>query len=322
MGPGRHSVADLIALPVALAVKGRRAATTSTLAGPVGLLVLAFGDGVRDAAGPQGGPVDPAAVSLVPGQMIRSHPGPRPPRRATRTASTRTTSSQVSAPCPGVSRVARLRPRPSPTVCTLVVSPPVTAPALAGGLPGSARSTFPAPAACWWGPDDAGVDLGVPVQLPSPVGLGPQGGLDPGPGPVGLPAREPLGDRLPGPIALGKVPPRHPAAHPEQDAVEDLAVVPPTPTPLGRHRWQQRCRPLPLVIGDLESSVHGQLLPHHLHPTQTHHRSEKHALGPCRLNEPGSRVPTCPRSNARRLASQPGSGLERILISKCREPPC
>jgi site-specific DNA recombinase len=67
---------DLVALAVALAVKGRRAATPSPLAGPVGLLVIPLGDGVGDPAGAQRRPVGPAAVGLVAGQM--GHPGTRP----------------------------------------------------------------------------------------------------------------------------------------------------------------------------------------------------------------------------------------------------
>jgi hypothetical protein len=47
-------------------------------------------------------------------------------------------------------------------------------------------------------------------------------------------------------------------------------VIPPAPTPPRRHRWQQGREPRPLLVNDLESPVHGQLLPHHLHPTQTH----------------------------------------------------
>jgi hypothetical protein len=72
-----HQPLELVALAVALALKGRRPATPSTLAGPVGLLVIPLGDGVADPASPQGGPVGPAAVSLVPGQL--GHPGARPP---------------------------------------------------------------------------------------------------------------------------------------------------------------------------------------------------------------------------------------------------
>src|SRR5207247_3056155 len=101
---------------------------------------------------------------------------------------------------------------------------PVTAPAPAAGLPGSARAPFPGSSGVLVGADHGRVDLGVPVQLPSSIGLGAQGGLDAGPGPVGLPAREPLVDRLPGPVALGPVPPRHGATGPEQDAVGQLAA--------------------------------------------------------------------------------------------------
>jgi hypothetical protein len=83
---------------------------------------------------------------------------------------------------------------------------PVTAPAPPAGLPGSSRAPFPGPSGVLVGPDHRGVDVGVPVQLPSTLGLGAQGGLDPSPGPVGLPAREPFVDRLPGPVPLGQIP--------------------------------------------------------------------------------------------------------------------
>jgi hypothetical protein len=56
-------------------------------------------------------------------------------------------------------------------------------------------------------------------------------------------------------------------------------VISPTPTSPGRHRWQQRRQPLPLLVGDLKSPVHARLLPHHPHPTQTTYLSKKHALG-------------------------------------------
>src|SRR4030095_15015067 len=89
------------------------------------------------------------------------------------------------------------------------------------------------------------------------------------PGPIGLPTGEPLVDRLPGPIALGQVPPGDPGADPEQDDVEDLAVISPPPTPPGRHRWQQRRQSFPLLVGNLESSAHARLLPHRFGSTQT-----------------------------------------------------
>jgi hypothetical protein len=108
------------------------------------------------------------------------------------------------------------------------------APAHPGGPPApGSRCPLCGPGGVLVGPDHAGVDLGIPVQLIGSVGLGLQGGPDPGPGSVGLPAREPLVDRLPWSVPLGQVPPRHSAAHAEHDAVEDLAVVPPAATPLG-----------------------------------------------------------------------------------------
>jgi site-specific DNA recombinase len=72
----------LIALPVAGPVKGWRSATSGTATGPVGLLVVALRDRVPDVAGPQGGPVGPAGVGLVPGQMIGTLAGPTVATRA------------------------------------------------------------------------------------------------------------------------------------------------------------------------------------------------------------------------------------------------
>src|SRR5215217_4701731 len=71
-----HQPLHLVPGAIADPVEGRRAATTSTLTDPVGLLVPTLRDGVADVAGPQGGPVGPTAVGLVPGQMLRSHPRP------------------------------------------------------------------------------------------------------------------------------------------------------------------------------------------------------------------------------------------------------
>jgi hypothetical protein len=50
----------------------------------------------------------------------------------------------------------------------LGVSPPVTVPAPAGGLPGSAGAPVTGAGGVLVGADDAGVNLGVPVQLPAP----------------------------------------------------------------------------------------------------------------------------------------------------------
>jgi hypothetical protein len=71
-----HQPLHLIPVAVALAVKGGRAATPGTTTGPVGLLVVALGDGVGDPASPQRCPVGPAGIGLVAGQMLGTHPGP------------------------------------------------------------------------------------------------------------------------------------------------------------------------------------------------------------------------------------------------------
>ena len=216
--------------------------------------------------------------------------------------------------------MARLRPRPSQRVGSWWSAHRVTAPALAGGLPGSTGAPFPGSGSMLVGADHAGVDLGVPVQLPSPIRLGAQRGLDPAPGPIALPARKPLVDRLPGPIPLRQVSPGHPGADPEQDAVEDLAVVPPPPTPLRGHRWQQRGQPRPLRIGDLKSSVHGRLLPEGRPAAQLANRSGKHALA----TRPGPRrsavsAPSPPRLTGplRREQRSPSPGLVECWPRTC-----
>jgi hypothetical protein len=70
-----HLVPGAVADPV----KGRRAATAGTPTGPVGLLVVALGDGMADAAGPQRQPVSTAGVGLVPGQVGHAGAGQAPP---------------------------------------------------------------------------------------------------------------------------------------------------------------------------------------------------------------------------------------------------
>ena len=60
------------------------------------------------------------------------------------------------------------------------------------------------------GPDDRGIHDHLPVDRPDRVGLGLGMGQQSPPGAIGLPAPEPLIAGLPGPIALGQVPPGHP----------------------------------------------------------------------------------------------------------------
>src|SRR4029453_4336967 len=80
-------------------------------------------------------------------------------------------------------------------------------------------------------------------------------GEQPLPGAISLPAAEPLIAGLPGTIALGQVPPRHPGRKLPQDPVEHLAVVGPLaarPT-IGR---QQRGDLGPGLISELVAPDH------------------------------------------------------------------
>jgi hypothetical protein len=77
-----HQPLDLVALAVALAVKGRRPTPARPPAGPVGLLIIPLRDRVPDVAGAQRRPVGPTAVGLVAGQMGHPSAGPPPPTRA------------------------------------------------------------------------------------------------------------------------------------------------------------------------------------------------------------------------------------------------
>ena len=90
------------------------------------------------------------------------------------------------------------------------------------------------------GPHDGGVDLRDPVQITRRIRLDARGSLDLRPGAVGLPAREPLGDRQAWPVALRQVPPRDATAHPELDAAADLPVVRSAFTPPGRREPRER----------------------------------------------------------------------------------
>ena len=77
-----HQPLHLVPGAIADPVKGRWPAAPGTPPGPVSLLVIALGDGVGDAAGPQRGPVGLAAVSLVTGQVGYPGAGPATATRA------------------------------------------------------------------------------------------------------------------------------------------------------------------------------------------------------------------------------------------------
>ena len=203
---------------------------------------------------------------------------PRPPGRATRTASTSPTSWRVSASWPGVTRVARLRPRPSQMVGSLVVSPPRDRPSACWRLAwigGSPRCGLQRRAG---GPGPRWRRSGRPSPAPQPHRPGRARPPRCGPRCRRFASARTACRPSPRAIALGQVPPGHPAPHPEHNAMKDLAVIPPAPTPPGCHRWQQGRQPSPFVVGDLKSPVHGGLLPERRRPAQLPNRSEKHAL--------------------------------------------
>src|SRR4029453_14718311 len=199
-----HQPLHLIPGAVPVAVKGRRPPATTTPVSPVGLLIITLRDRVGDPAGPQRGPVCSAGIGLVPGQMIRSLAGPTPPTRP-RHPHLVNQPDQLGGVgvLARVSRVARFRPRPSPMVWSLVVSPPRERPSACWRLAWIDEIPLCGPRRRAGGPGPPSSRSGRPSPAPQPHRPGPQRGLDPGPGAVGLPAREPLVDRLPGPIALG-----------------------------------------------------------------------------------------------------------------------
>ena len=80
----------------------------------------------------------------------------------------------------------------------------MTVPALGRGLPGSRGAPLAGPSGVLVSADHAGVDLSIPVQLPSTVGLGTQAGLDAGPGPVGCQRANRLDTVSQGPYRSGR----------------------------------------------------------------------------------------------------------------------
>jgi hypothetical protein len=187
---------------------------------------------------------------------------PRPPGRATRTASSsppswrcrRPAQGQAGGQVPAATVADGVRPGGQP-------APGAPQRLLAACLDWR-EPPLRAPAACWWARTTVESTWAAQSSFPAPSAW----------------VRNAASMRT-------QVPPGRPGPDPEQDAVEDLAVVAPAPTPLGRHRRQQRRQQRPLLVGDLESPVHGRLLPHHLDPTQPHQRSEKHALALGRFAE-------------------------------------
>jgi hypothetical protein len=77
-----HQPFHLIAVAIPVPVKDRRPPTTRTATSPVGLLVIPLRERVADVAGAQRGPVGPAGVGLVAGQVVGARAGSPPPTGA------------------------------------------------------------------------------------------------------------------------------------------------------------------------------------------------------------------------------------------------
>src|SRR4029453_1021091 len=104
------------------------------------------------------------------------------------------------------------------------------------------------------GAGDGGVHADLPGDQPLGVGLSLQGGEDPLPAAVTLPAPKQPIPRLPWAVAGGYVPPRCPRPGAPADPVDQLAFAPPG-WPAGLPaRGEQRLQPGPLLISEVPSS--------------------------------------------------------------------
>src|SRR5215203_4770488 len=131
--------------------------------------------------------------------------------------------------------------------------------------PGSSRCRSPlaGPSSVLVSAHHGGVDADLPGDQPARVRLGLQGGEDPPPGAVALPAPKQPVHHLPRAIAGGHVPPWPAGPGPPADPVDQL--------PLAPRRWparllalgQQRLQPGPLLVGQVSSSHAGSISLNH-----------------------------------------------------------
>jgi hypothetical protein len=97
---------------------------------------------------------------------------------------------------------------------------------------------------------DGAIDMmQVPIQLDCGVSVPLQLGQDLVPNASSAPAIEAGGDRLPGTIVRGEIPPGSARAIQPEDATDDRAVVVAGPASSSFLRWKERPQPLPLLVG-------------------------------------------------------------------------
>src|SRR5690349_4927892 len=94
-----------------------------------------------------------------------------------------------------------------------------------------------------------------PLDLARGVELALERLEDPLPEPLATPAAEARVDRLPRPVALGEIAPRHAGVHPVEHPIEDRAMIA-VVRPAGLARRQQRHQPRPLRITELMAAHH------------------------------------------------------------------
>jgi len=99
-------------------------------------------------------------------------------------------------------------------------------------------------------PDDRAIDVvDAPVDLASLIRLLLERGQKPVPDPGLLPAVEATGDRPPGTITLGQVPPGRPGLEDPEDAIDDPPMVMVGPTHARFLWWENWLQALPLRFG-------------------------------------------------------------------------
>ena len=100
---------------------------------------------------------------------------------------------------------------------------------------------------------DAGIDLGIPVQVPGCVRVCLQLLLDLRPGAVLFPPGEPVVAGFAWPVTIRDLLPLRAVRDSPQDPVDHLPVITPPATTLRPHARKQRFQPCPFLISQIPS---------------------------------------------------------------------